>query len=389
MGKRVLFISHDASRTGAPIILLRMLRWLKENSDLSFDILLRNGGELRNEFAAVADVFEWNDAGRKTEAAVPVGRASLARRAVRRAARWTASLLGHKPQAPAASPALLNLLRNRDLGLIYSNTITNGELLAALAPLGCPTITHVHELDHWIRFETPQEVVAATCRQSQRFIAVSQAVKNTLVERLGLPAEKVDVVHGFIPTEAATKLDRAEAKNSVCQSLGIPRDAFLVGASGTTDWRKSPDLFIQVARDVQRSVPGRGVHFLWIGGESSGPAWGKLQYDLERLKLNDTVHFLGVQADPWPLFASLDVFALTSREDPFPLVMLENAAAGNPVVCFDKTGGATEFVADECGMAVPYLDTSRDGRNHRAAIERRGPEATLGQTRPDQGPQFP
>jgi len=48
---------------------------------------------------------------------------------------------------------------------------------------------------------------------------------------------------------------------------------------------------------------------------------------------------------------------LVSREDPFPLVCLEAASLGKPIVCFDKAGGMPEFVEDDCGFIVPYLDT--------------------------------
>jgi glycosyltransferase involved in cell wall biosynthesis len=55
-------------------------------------------------------------------------------------------------------------------------------------------------------------------------------------------------------------------------------------------------------------------------------------------------------------FAAMDVFVLPSREDPFPLVCLEAAAAGRPIVCFENAGGMPEFVEDDCGFVVPYMD---------------------------------
>jgi glycosyltransferase involved in cell wall biosynthesis len=54
----------------------------------------------------------------------------------------------------------------------------------------------------------------------------------------------------------------------------------------------------------------------------------------------------------------MDVFALTSREDPFPLVMLEAAARRLPIVCFEASGGGPEFVGNERGYIAPYLDTT-------------------------------
>src|ERR1041384_4246003 len=52
-----LFIGHDASKTGAPTVLLHLLRWIKQNrSDYFFDLLLLTGGELETEFRKVCDV---------------------------------------------------------------------------------------------------------------------------------------------------------------------------------------------------------------------------------------------------------------------------------------------------------------------------------------------
>jgi glycosyltransferase involved in cell wall biosynthesis len=54
--------------------------------------------------------------------------------------------------------------------------------------------------------------------------------------------------------------------------------------------------------------------------------------------------------------AEYDVFALTSREDCFPLVCLTAAELGTPVVCFD-TGGIPEMLARcDGGRTVPYPD---------------------------------
>jgi glycosyltransferase involved in cell wall biosynthesis len=55
-------------------------------------------------------------------------------------------------------------------------------------------------------------------------------------------------------------------------------------------------------------------------------------------------------------FAAFDVFALVSREDPFPVVCLEAASLGKPIVCFNSSDGEKEFVENDCGFVVPDLD---------------------------------
>ena len=47
---------------------------------------------------------------------------------------------------------------------------------------------------------------------------------------------------------------------------------------------------------------------------------------------------------------------MISREDPYPLVCLEAASVGKPIICFADAGGMPEFVEEDCGFVVPYLD---------------------------------
>ena len=73
-------------------------------------------------------------------------------------------------------------------------------------------------------------------------------------------------------------------------------------------------------------------------------------------KLDDVVTFPGGTQDPSEFLQSLSLLLLPSREDSWPLVMLEAAAEGVPIVCFQDSGGAEHFLASGGGTAVPYLD---------------------------------
>jgi glycosyltransferase involved in cell wall biosynthesis len=72
--------------------------------------------------------------------------------------------------------------------------------------------------------------------------------------------------------------------------------------------------------------------------------------------LQDRVHFVGARTNYLDYLASFDVFTLVSREDCFPLAMLEAALFSTPIVCFDSAGGAKEFVESDCGFVIPFLD---------------------------------
>jgi hypothetical protein len=151
--RKVLFISHDAHRTGAPILLLELLTWLKANSDLQLEVLLGVDGELRPAFEALSPVLIWNDSAANQNRADHVDR-------------------------------LVARFRQANVGLIYSNTITNGDILARLSELQCPVICHVHELGFWITHRVERQSLEQVQRLTSHYIAVSEAVRRNLLDSL-------------------------------------------------------------------------------------------------------------------------------------------------------------------------------------------------------------
>lgn len=336
--KKVLFISHDATRTGAPIRFLNLLRWIRKNTEIPFLILLRNDGELKPEFEKLAPTMLMPQA----------GNGSLKERVLRR--------LGYRFHS-VSPPGPLGRLRKEGIGLIYSNTITNGEVLRKLAFLQCPVVSAVNEMEFAIwycanhTFETTKNI-------TNRFVACSEAVKNSLIDHRGISSDMIEVVHGFIPISAEQHHRYSSAAKKILSELKIPGDAFIVGASGTIDWRKGADLFPYLARIVASRLPDAPIYFLWLGGDTtdSNDEYFKLQLEISKLGQQERIRFIGSKSNPLDYYGLFDVFVMISREDPFPLVCLEAAALGKPILCFEKAGGMPEFVEDDCGFVVPYLD---------------------------------
>jgi GT2 family glycosyltransferase len=138
--------------------------------------------------------------------------------------------------------------------------------------------------------------------------------------------------------------------------LGIPAHALIVGASGYTTWWKAPGVFVQLARRIGTIRPDLPVHFVWVGRKFIDQKSAEVEHDVRALGLGDRVHFIGERDNPFDYYRTFDIFAMVSREDSFPLVCLESAALGKPIVCFDGAGGTSELVEDDAGYVVPYLD---------------------------------
>jgi glycosyltransferase involved in cell wall biosynthesis len=237
--------------------------------------------------------------------------------------------------------------------LIYSSTITNGATLESLACFGAPVVTHVHELGYWIA-RAGSENLRRVAAHTAAYVAASQAVRENLVRSHGIPDEKITVVYEHI--RAMPPVPTAEARASARAACGIHPGATVIGGCGVEHWRKGRDLIPALLVALRRRRPEQNFHFLWIGRPGTPEEEYALRHDLRHGGVEAFFHSSGEVADPYPLFPAIDVFALLSREDPYPLACLEVAAMETPVVCFAGAGGMPEFVLDGCGLVAPYLD---------------------------------
>jgi glycosyltransferase involved in cell wall biosynthesis len=334
----ILFISHYSGRNGAPLILLGLMKWLRQRADIDLHVLVRDTGEMVDEFRRVATVIQAPRLG-KVDAA-------LKRR-----------VSGEASISEKEDKILREEVKRLNPDIIYSNTITNTREILALAPLGIPIICHVHELEYWIRYELGLEKAAATVPSIQRYIAAGVSVREFLINGVGVRREIIDVVNEFPSVQVdALEKESETIRNQTRSNLGIDQKTCLIGACGTVDWRKGADLFLAVAQAVTAAATNGDVRFVWIGGSPTAKSIQQLQFDVSKAGLSEKVHFVGPQSTPSKYYHALDIFLLPSREDPCPLVMLEAAAHGLPIVCFQNSGGAPEFVKDDAGIAVRYLD---------------------------------
>ena len=337
---RLQLISHSATQSGAPLILLRLAEWMKANSKFELDFVVRDHGLLSNEFEKIGSVQV-----PALQKAQPNRFARLAKRLRR--------MTGSSVRSTSSTPTPSN-----HYDLVYSNTITNGDILEHLQPR-CPVITHVHELEYWIEKCGARNLELVKCH-TDHFIAASYAVRDVLVNRYDINAEKVSVVHEFV--RPAT-FDPSSRRQSIRNQLGLTNEDYVVVASGWEFWRKGRDLVPQLMCQINRLVPEKPVHFLWVGNYGTNEEEALLKSDLLKSGQDRYFHQTGHVTNADDYFAAGDVFALLSRDDAFPLVCLEAASLRLPVVCFMDSGGMPEFVEHDCGRVVPYLDLGSMAEN--------------------------
>jgi glycosyltransferase involved in cell wall biosynthesis len=332
----ILFVAHDASSTGAPIVLLHLLNWIKLNTDVGFSVLLLEGGALENKFYNVGKTYglksRWKDK-------------FILKKIYKR--------VFEKDQRNIKVVELSRELKSQKFDIVYLNTVVSLKWAKELKEtFKVPIICHVHENQFSIDSCYSDIISDISIANVDQFIAVSASTRKNLINSYKISPEKVSICYEFVPV---TEFSKPTVNSSIIKKeLGITNE-FIVGGSGLTSWRKGIDLFVRLAVELNNLSPNNNIKLIWVG-QVDHFFESCFKYEVQRLKIDGKIIFTGTKKDPVNYFQIFDVFALTSREDPFPLVCLETASLGKPLVCFQDSGGMAEFLQKGGGVLVPYGD---------------------------------
>lgn len=320
-------ISHEASRTGAPKIIARLLDHFKNHYHVNRYTLLHNPGPIYREFGIRSHVTCLN---------------------LKRKPSWK---LNRK-----IGQFVRSLDRSKPT-LVLCNSMESRFIAQALGPYQLPMVYLVHELPSSYSTEDYSSVYGL----SKKVIFPARIVSDSANSAAPLPAGKGTILpQGLLDEGFGTRFDRQQARQEIREELGLPQDAIVMLGCGTLDMRKGIDHFANIARQWHQSAePGqRPVHFVWIGGGFAGRHSIRhfVDIDLKYSAAQDYVHFIGERDSVEKYFSGGDGFLMTSRVDPFPCVIHEAMAAQIPIIAFDQAGGAPEAIGSDAGFVVPYGD---------------------------------
>jgi hypothetical protein len=198
--KRILFVSHDASRTGAPIVLLHFLGWLKEQGKYELTVYLKHGGELEESFKQLATTY------------LPAQK-TLPQRIVKRMLKTVED----------KSITLPTLLLKESFDLVYLNTVVCLDLAPVIkAKFKCPIICHVHENDFTIKSYYTSFVTNNNINAVDHIISVSQSTLKNLIDNYSVPLKKITNVYAFISLGAIKK--PSISVNTAKEELGLSNE---------------------------------------------------------------------------------------------------------------------------------------------------------------------
>jgi glycosyltransferase involved in cell wall biosynthesis len=304
------------------------MQWLKSNyGDVEIHSLSLRKGILSDEFNGISDYFieleNKND--------------SIFKRFINKLKKTTTKAEYKKK--------LLSKLKKENYDYIYANSIMSldwGVLIKNKIP-NSKLILHLHELQLSVNYYAPNFINDKD--KVDKFICVSNLVQKNIIINYKVPIHKTDVVYAF----SNLKKEKLSSYDSVSKTK------FVIGASGTVNFRKGYDLFLCVAKALVSEI-GDNIEFCWIGKFSNNKIKQEVFADIKKAGLSKHVFFKGEFENPKDEFKKFDIFLMLSREDPFPLVCIEVANLGKPIICFKGATGTEEVLKYGGGKIVPYLD---------------------------------
>ncbi|MDE2434445.1 MAG: glycosyltransferase family 4 protein, partial [Burkholderiales bacterium] len=174
-------------------------------------------------------------------------------------------------------------------------------------------------------------------------IAVSSPVAAELRRHM-TAATICQIGNGIDLSRFDVKLTKQDAR----RMLGLAQDGNVIGFVGRLSPEKGLNYLIEAAQLMTDKIPRLS---LIIAGD--GPEHDRLHREIQSRGLTKVVHLLGNRKDTPVVYAAMDVFALPSIDEAFPMVLLEAMASRRPVVA-TQVGEVCRIVTDhQTGYVVP------------------------------------
>ncbi len=284
---------------------------------------------------------------------------------------------------------LRNLLDRRPFDIVHTHTAKAG-VLGRLAAhrAGVPRLVHTyhgfpfHEFQTAPRRQAYVQVERRLGRLTDLALCVGTGVAVEAVRRRLISPERIRTIgvvadghEGSLNGAAANGSARARAR----AALGLPGDATVVGAVGRLTYQKAPEDFLGALQALGRP----DVTGVWVGDGELAERVATQARQTPGVR----VVLAGQRGNVPELLPAFDVFALPSRYEGLPTVVVEAMVCGIPVVATAVNAVGDVVVPGETGLLVPpgrpalmadavrYLLDSPDAAARMAAAAR----ARLGQ----------
>lgn len=266
----------------------------------------------------------------------------------------------HKPPGHGIKlyPRLYRLFRTHRPAVVHTRNLAALEAIVPAWAAGVPVRVHgEHGWDvsdpHGSRRKF-QVLRRAYSPFVQRYVALSGQIERYLVDRVGIPAQRVERICNGVDTERFQP-GAAAGRAPLAGSPFNDTDAIVVGTVGRLQAVKD-QLNLVRALAVARERGGATGAKLRLAIAGDGPLRPAVEEEIRRHRLSDAVWLAGERRDIPEVMRGFDVFALPSKAEGISNTILEAMSTGLPVVA-TAVGGNAELVSEsKTGALVPAED---------------------------------
>ena len=318
--RKIVLVAHDAHPHGAQLLAVNLAKTLNQGLGFHVDLVCLGDGPLKTEYAKWATVHE---------------------------------LSGIDVRGPEAVALAKRLYASGSRAAII-NTTVSGYFLETLATQGFKCVTLVHELRGVLDQLDLHGQATSIATHANKIVFPAVEVATTFNEVAYMAPNKIVIRPQGLYKRGSKSANSVTERIRFRRELGLPDNSQIILGVGYADHRKGIDLFVEAGLKLAERAPL--ARWVWIGHWEQNMQRVVAKRLAQFPTLKDRFIFLGLQADTDFFYGGSDVFALTSREDPFPSVVLEALEAGVPVVAFEGAGGFIDLLNEGCGRLVAKED---------------------------------
>ncbi len=276
--------------------------------------------------------------------------------------------VSRKTDLARAVRELATVLRREQVDVLHTHHYFPGAIGAAAVQLAGTTrlvigrhySEEIHLLPGIIRRTFFLQIESAINRLADRIVVPSAMIRDMLIDRQGVPADKVDLVpYAFDPVKY--RLPSVGRIACLSRELGIDRQEqipVLIGTVGRLNSGKGHRYLFEALRKLHDRDPHSDrvprLHCLVVG---DGPDRAQLQSLSKSLGIADLITFTGWRTDAIDLIALCDMVVQPTLYEAFSQTMIEAMWLGKPLV-MTRVSGAPDIITDNLnGILVPPKDS--------------------------------
>ena len=307
--KKIILVTHDFYRHGAQFLTLNFAKTLKQAFGYEVHIISGEDGPLRAQFNQFGEV----------------------------------SVLP-KDRAETSLSSTLTQLAQQGYQCAIVNSSASGWISLYMKKAGIRFIGLVHELPAIIQSMGLEPNLEYFNSHADQVIFAANIIRDKTASLL--PAKKwsnpVIAPQGLYKNEGIVSIDDKQAAHQrITSRHNLPHDAHIIMGAGFADHRKGIDIFVDWSIAAARSDPR--IHSIWTG-DVAADMQAIVDKKLSAASdVRDQIHLLGFTRNTQDYYHAADIYALSSREDPYPSTALEALSSGTPVVMLKNTGGIEDL----------------------------------------------